>query len=232
MERKSWATDRLGRPTEEALRAKAGMERTRWAEAEAAFDEAVVARPLDTAILLERARFLAAHSRVQRADDDFTRAYILGNREPALLDTFSSSESLFRRVVAESAGSAAPLWANKAQTQQSRHRPQSSGPHFAEGPEGERKVVGTGRSSPESASNHGRFRSVQRKGEIAPGLQTARKCHTDKPFGYFAVHDTVVGFTPCWGESPMLISSREGPASGPRGLGVEAAGSSTVTGAL
>jgi tetratricopeptide (TPR) repeat protein len=89
------------------------MERKRWPEAEAAFDEAVTARPLDTAILLERARFLAAHSRGQKADDDFARAYILGSREPALLDTIYSSESIFRRVVAESAGSAAPLWANK-----------------------------------------------------------------------------------------------------------------------
>ena len=92
------------------------MERKRWAEAEAAFDEAVAARPFDTAILLERARFLAAHSQGQKADDDFTRAYILGNREPALLDTISSSESLFRRVVAESAGSAAPLWANRGES--------------------------------------------------------------------------------------------------------------------
>ena len=82
------------------------MERNRWAEAEAAFDEAVAARPLDTAILLERARFLTAHSQGQKADDDFARAYILGNREPALLDTIYSSESLFRRVVAESADSA------------------------------------------------------------------------------------------------------------------------------
>jgi len=85
---------------------------------------------------------------------------------------------------------------DKALTQHSRHQPQSSGPDFVEVPEGEEKVVGTGRSSPESASNHGRFRSAQRTDEIARRLQTTRKCHTDKPFGYFAVHDTVVGFTP------------------------------------
>ena len=84
----------------------------------------------------------------------------------------------------------------QALTQHSRHQPQSSGPDFVEVPEGEEKVVGTGRSSPESASNHGRFRSAQRTDEIARRLQTTRKCHTDKPFGYFAVHDTVVGFTP------------------------------------
>jgi tetratricopeptide (TPR) repeat protein len=97
-------------------RARAWIERKRWAEAEAAFDEAVAVRPFDTAILLERARFLTAHSPGQKADDDFTRAYILGNREPALLDTITSSESLFRHVVAESAGSAAPLWANKGES--------------------------------------------------------------------------------------------------------------------
>jgi tetratricopeptide (TPR) repeat protein len=92
------------------------MERKRWAEAEAAFDEAVVARPFDTAILLERARFLAAHSQGRKADDDFARAYILGNRETGLLDTISSSESLFRRVVAESADSEVPLWAKRGES--------------------------------------------------------------------------------------------------------------------
>jgi hypothetical protein len=38
------------------------MERKRWVEAEAAFDEAVVAWPFDDAILHDRASFLAAHS--------------------------------------------------------------------------------------------------------------------------------------------------------------------------
>jgi WD40 repeat protein/tetratricopeptide (TPR) repeat protein len=108
-----WSLDPILFGPDPTARAKTWMERKRWAEAEAAFDEAVVARPLDAAILLERARFLAAHSPGQKADDDFARAYILGNRQPALLDTISSSESIFRRVVAESAGSAAPLWANK-----------------------------------------------------------------------------------------------------------------------
>jgi tetratricopeptide (TPR) repeat protein len=97
-------------------RARVWIERKRWAEAEAAFDQAVVARPLDTAILLERARFLAAQSQGPKADDDFARAYMLGNREPALLDTISSSGSLFHRVVAESAGSASPLWASRGES--------------------------------------------------------------------------------------------------------------------
>jgi WD40 repeat protein len=97
-------------------RAKAWIERKRWAEAEAAFDEAVAARPLDPAILLERARFLGAHSQGPKADEDFARAYVLGNREPALLDWISSSESVFRRVVAESAASAATLWAYRGES--------------------------------------------------------------------------------------------------------------------
>jgi tetratricopeptide (TPR) repeat protein len=111
-----WSLDPILFGPDPTARAKAWMERKRWAEAEAAFDEAVAARPFDTAILLERARFLAAHSQGQKADDDFARAYILGNREPALLDTISSSGSLFHRVVAESAGSAAPLWASRGES--------------------------------------------------------------------------------------------------------------------
>ena len=76
-----------------------------------------MARPVDTAVLLERASFLAAHSQGQKADDDFARAYILGDRKPALLDTICYSESTFRRVVEESAGAAAPLlWANRGES--------------------------------------------------------------------------------------------------------------------
>jgi tetratricopeptide (TPR) repeat protein len=111
-----WSLDPILFGPDPTARAKAWIERKRWADAEAAFDEAVVARPLDTAILLERARFLAAHSPGHKADDDFTRAYILGNREPALLATISSSEPLFHRVVVESADSAAPLWASRAES--------------------------------------------------------------------------------------------------------------------
>jgi tetratricopeptide (TPR) repeat protein len=101
-----WSLDPILYGPDPTARARAWMERERWAEAEAAFDEAVAARPLDTTILLERARFLGAHSRGQKADDDFARAYVLGSRESALLVTIYSSESLLRRV-SESDGSAA-----------------------------------------------------------------------------------------------------------------------------
>jgi Flp pilus assembly protein TadD len=104
-----WSPDPILFGPDPTARARAWMERMRWAEAEAAFDDAVAARPFDSATLLERARFLAAHSRGREADDDFATAYSLGNREPGLLDTISSSEALFRRVVAESAGSAASI---------------------------------------------------------------------------------------------------------------------------
>src|SRR5262249_27810898 len=111
-----WSLDPILFGPDPTARARAWMERKRWAEAEAAFDEAVAAWPFDTAIRLERARFLAAHSQGHKADDDFARAYILGNREPALVDTIDSSESILRRVAAESAGSAAPLWAKRGES--------------------------------------------------------------------------------------------------------------------
>jgi tetratricopeptide (TPR) repeat protein len=110
-----WSLDPIHFGTDPTARAKAWMGRERWAEAEAALDAAVAARPFDTAILLERALFLAAHPSGQKADDDYTRAYILGSRDPALLDRISSSEILVRLVVAESADSAAPLWANRGE---------------------------------------------------------------------------------------------------------------------
>jgi len=46
----------------------------------------------------------------------FARAYSLGNQSLALLERICSSESFFRRVVAESAGSAAPLWAYRGES--------------------------------------------------------------------------------------------------------------------
>jgi WD40 repeat protein len=110
-----WSLDPILFGPDPTARATAWIERKRWAEAEAAFDEAVAARPFDTDIRLERARFLADHAQDQKADDDFARAYLLGDREPALLETIVSRESCIRRVAAESAGSAAPLWASRGE---------------------------------------------------------------------------------------------------------------------
>ena len=58
------------------------------------------------------------------------------------------------------------------------------------------KAVGTGRSSPEMASDQGGSRGAEPKGEIADRALAAHKPHIDKTFGYFAVHDTSVGFRP------------------------------------
>jgi WD40 repeat protein/serine/threonine protein kinase/tetratricopeptide (TPR) repeat protein len=96
---------------EPTARARAWAEQKHWAAAEAAFTEAVNARPLDTAVLLERARFYMARSQPAKAEADYARAYALGDRDVTLIDAIVASESLFRRVVVESPDSAAPLWA-------------------------------------------------------------------------------------------------------------------------
>ena len=70
-----------------------------------------------------------------------------------------------------------------AQTQHSRHQPQSSGPHFAEVPKGEARVARTGRSRPETAPAPGGFRGAEPKGEIVITARAAHKRPTGKAFG-------------------------------------------------
>jgi WD40 repeat protein/serine/threonine protein kinase len=106
-----WRLDPVLFGPEPTARARAWAQRQQWAAAAAAFTEAVAARPLDTAVRLERARFYAARMEPAKADADYARAYALGNRDEALVDAIVASEGLFRRVVAESPDSAAPLWA-------------------------------------------------------------------------------------------------------------------------
>src|SRR5262249_37104108 len=64
-----------------------------------------------------------------------------------------------------------------AQTQHSRHQPQSSGFDFAEALEGEEKVVGTSCLSPKRAAIPWTFRRKEPKGELANLGWTARKSH-------------------------------------------------------
>ena len=85
-----WRLDPILFGPEPTARARAWIERQRWAEAEAAFDEAVLARPFDADVVLERARFHAARSRPDKADDDFFQAYALGSRDPKLIETISA----------------------------------------------------------------------------------------------------------------------------------------------
>ena len=88
-----WSLDPILFGPDPTARARAWIERKRWAEAEAAFDEAVVARPLDTAILFERARFLAAHSQGQKAERRLHKG--LRPREPR---TGAPGHDLLQRV--------------------------------------------------------------------------------------------------------------------------------------
>jgi WD40 repeat protein/serine/threonine protein kinase/tetratricopeptide (TPR) repeat protein len=94
---------------EPAARARAWIERQRWAEAEAAFDEAVGAWPYDAALVAERGRFLADHSQPIKADADFARAYALGARAADLLKAIIARESLFQRMITDAPETAAPL---------------------------------------------------------------------------------------------------------------------------
>ena len=112
--RDRWRLDPILFGPEPTARAKAWVDRGHWDQAEAAFTEAVAARPLDTAVLLERARFYTDRSRPEEAGADYARAYALGSRDPKLIDTIIAIPTLFRRVVASSPGAAAPLWASAA----------------------------------------------------------------------------------------------------------------------
>jgi WD40 repeat protein/tetratricopeptide (TPR) repeat protein len=108
-----WRLDPVLFGQEPTDRARAWARRHDWAAAEAAYTEAALARPLDPAIPLERARFHAARSQPAEAEADCARSYALGNRDAMLVDAIVASQSLFTRVVAESPDSAAPLWAKR-----------------------------------------------------------------------------------------------------------------------
>src|SRR5262249_25299571 len=106
-----WRLDPILFGPEPTARAGAWTEQKRWAEAEAAFNQAVAVRPFDAAVRFERAQFHASRSRPEKAEGDYARSYALSERDPRLIDAIVASEPLFRRVVAESPGFAAPLWA-------------------------------------------------------------------------------------------------------------------------
>ncbi len=108
-----WRLDPILFGPEPTARARAWIERQRWAEAEAAFDEIVLARPFDANVVLERARFHAARSRPERADDDLLQAYALGSRDLKLIETISRSEVLVHRAVAQAPDSADPVWSQR-----------------------------------------------------------------------------------------------------------------------
>jgi WD40 repeat protein/serine/threonine protein kinase len=127
-----WRLDPIVFGPEPTARARSWVERKRWAEAETAFDEAVAARPLDAAVRLERGRFHASHSRPEKAEDDYARAYRLGERDPALIDAIVGSERLFRRVAAESPDSGTSLRAKHGERMLSQSRWDEAAADFAQ----------------------------------------------------------------------------------------------------
>jgi eukaryotic-like serine/threonine-protein kinase len=96
-----WRLDPVLFGLEPTARARAWIERQRWAEAEVAFDEAVLARPLDADVVLERARFHVARSRSATADKDFFQAIALGSTDSDLIEMILRSEALFARAVTQ-----------------------------------------------------------------------------------------------------------------------------------
>jgi tetratricopeptide (TPR) repeat protein len=126
-----WRLDPILFGAEPTARARAWVERKHWTDAEAAFTAAVAARPLDPAVRLERARFYTSRSRPEEAAEDYARSYALGNRDAKLIETIAGSEPLFRRVVAESPGSAAPLWAKHGELRVSQARWDEAAADFA-----------------------------------------------------------------------------------------------------
>jgi tetratricopeptide (TPR) repeat protein len=91
-------------------RARAWVARQRWDEAEAAFDEAVRARPLAGSVWAERGRFFLARSRWEEAASDFTRSLLLGDRDPQDSATIAASERVVRSITARRPDAAAMLW--------------------------------------------------------------------------------------------------------------------------
>jgi len=115
-----WRFDPILAGSDPTARAKAWADRGLWAEAEAAYNEAVAAWPDDPNILAERARFHAGRGQNDKADADMVGAYALG------LDTLSSQlsdvvitriferEDLFRRVLALQPSAAPALLVRRA----------------------------------------------------------------------------------------------------------------------
>jgi tetratricopeptide (TPR) repeat protein len=79
-----------------------------------ALNEIVLARPFDSDVLLERARFHSARSQPDKADDDFVQAYALGSRDSNPVETILRNEALFQRAIAKMPDSAAAmLWSQR-----------------------------------------------------------------------------------------------------------------------
>jgi WD40 repeat protein/serine/threonine protein kinase/tetratricopeptide (TPR) repeat protein len=127
-----WRLDPILFGPDPTARAKAWVERKCWAEAEAAYGEVVAARPLDAAVLFDRARFYASRSQPVKAERDYARSYALGARDAGLIESIVGNETLLRRSLAESPGAAAPLLAKHALVMVSQSRWRDAAADFAQ----------------------------------------------------------------------------------------------------
>jgi eukaryotic-like serine/threonine-protein kinase len=127
-----WRLDPILFGPDPTARARAWVERKRWADAEAAYGEVVAARPLDATVLFERARFYTSRSQPEKAEPDYAHAYALGSRDPQLIESIVGSEALLRRTIAETPGATAPLLAQHAMLMVSQARWQDAAADFAQ----------------------------------------------------------------------------------------------------
>ncbi len=100
-------------------RARAWADRGRWAEAEAAYDEAVSTWPDNGQIRAQRGQFLAARGQTDRAETDYVTAYSLGldttlPEASEIQPKIFKHEDLFRRVLALQPSAAPSLLERRA----------------------------------------------------------------------------------------------------------------------
>jgi WD40 repeat protein len=93
----NWLFDPILYGPDPTARARAWIERGQWSRAEAAFDEAVRARPLRPSVWAERGRFHMTRSDVSKAAADFARAMALGEIERGLLGEIAADGELVER---------------------------------------------------------------------------------------------------------------------------------------
>ncbi len=72
--------------------------------------------------MLERARFHAARSRPDKADEGFLQAWALGSRDAKLIEAILRSEALFARAVTEQPDSVSLLWSTRGEDRARRQR--------------------------------------------------------------------------------------------------------------
>ncbi len=111
---RAWPHEVILSGLEYMARARACVNLERWGDAESALNKAVLARPFDDEVLLERARFFLARDRPEMADDDFVEAYALGSREAEVFERIAKNAALIVRATAKLPYWGVSLWARRA----------------------------------------------------------------------------------------------------------------------